>query len=71
MDYNQSYVVTSSEYSKILQQETLAKEIAKIIRHQKRKKREDKKAQWVVDSFILVETQKLLNKRAKAMLNAN
>jgi hypothetical protein len=35
MDYNQSHITTSSEYSIILQQQTLAKEITTIIKQQK------------------------------------
>jgi len=45
VDYNQSYVITSSEYSSILQQKTLAKEAIEVIRQQKRKEKEDKRAQ--------------------------
>jgi hypothetical protein len=43
------------------------------MRQQKRKEKEDKRAQQVVDSFIMVErtTQRLLVKRAKAMFSAN
>ncbi len=35
MDYNQSFIITSSEYSTILQQQTLAKKITTIIKQQK------------------------------------
>ncbi len=45
VDYNQSYVVTSSEYFSILQQKVLAKEVAKVIKQQKKKEKEDKRAQ--------------------------
>lgn len=45
MDYNQSYVITSSEYSSILQQKALTKEAIEVIRQQKRKEKEDKRAQ--------------------------
>lgn len=45
MDYNQSYVITSSEYSSILQQKALTKETIEVIRQQKRKEKEDKRAQ--------------------------
>ncbi len=64
VDYNQSYVVTSREYFRILQQKALKREAAKAIKQQKRKKKEDKKAQQVVDSLIMAErtTQRLLNK---------
>ncbi len=35
MDYSQSLIITSSEYSTILQQQTLAKEITTIIKQEK------------------------------------
>jgi len=64
VDYSQSYVVTSSEYFKILQQKALKREASKAIKQQKRKEKEDKKAQQVVDSLIMAErtTQRLLNR---------
>jgi hypothetical protein len=55
MDYNQSYVVTSSEYSSILQQKNLNQGNIKSNQTSKKKEKEDKKAQWVVDSFTIVE----------------
>jgi hypothetical protein len=47
-----------------LQQNALAKEVAEVIRQQKRKEKEDNRAEQVVDSFTMVEisTQKLLDK---------
>ncbi len=43
------------------------------MRQQKRKEKEDKRAQQVVDSFIMIErtTQRLLVKQVKAIFNAN
>jgi hypothetical protein len=38
-----------------LQQKALAKEVAKVIKQQKKKKKEDKRAQRIIDSFIVVE----------------
>jgi hypothetical protein len=47
-----------------LQQKSLAKEVAKAMRQQKRKDEEDKRAQQVVDSLTVVERaiQRLLIK---------
>jgi hypothetical protein len=41
-----------------LQPKSLAKKIVEAMRQQKRKEKEDKKAQQVVDSFIVVEQLK-------------
>ncbi len=48
MDYNQSHVVTFNEYLKIMWQITMDKETTKMVRKNKRKEREEKRARQVV-----------------------
>ncbi len=66
VDYGQSHVVTSNEYSNILHKKTLDKKIAKEIRQQKWKQKEDKKAKRAIDFLNATEraVQKLAKKHA-------
>ncbi len=49
VDYDKSLIVMSNEYASILHQKVMDKEVAKEIRKQKRKEREDKMAKCAID----------------------
>ncbi len=55
VDYNQLHVVTFNEYLKIMWQITMDKETTKMIRKDKRKEREEKRARQVVLTLKVID----------------
>lgn len=55
MDYNQSHVVTFNEYLKIMQQITMDRDTTKMVRKNKRKEREEKRARQVVLTLKVID----------------
>jgi len=55
VDYNQSHVVTFNEYLKIMQQITMDRDTTKMVRKNKRKEREEKRARQVVLTLKVID----------------